>query len=126
MKNFFKIIACIFLFSTAYADITTPQKTILVTHDKLEFTITVASNPSTGFIWLLESYDTHLLKVKKHEYVAPTAKNKIGVSGVEEWVFIAKKDLIGPRVTKITLIHARPWEVETSMADEETFTVVLD
>lgn len=126
MKHVFKIIACIFLFSNAHADVTNPQKTILVTKDASAFTITLASNPSTGFVWLLESYDAHLLKVKKHEYVAPAIKNKVGVPGVETWEFAARKDVIGPRVTKITLIHARPWEVDTTVADEETFTVVLD
>lgn len=126
MKQLFKMIACVCLFSTAHADISNPQKTILVTKESSEFTITLASNPSTGFVWLLESYDPHLLKVKKHDYVAPVTKNKVGVSGVETWEFAARKDVIGPRVTKITLIHARPWEVDTTTTDKEIFTVVLD
>ena len=91
-----------------------------------EVSFTLASNPSTGFIWLLESYDSHLLKLVKHDYAAPdNKKNRVGTTGVENWTFTAKSKIPGPQVTKITLINARPWDVNHTTHEKTTFTVVV-
>lgn len=128
MRHLIKIMFYIFLSLSplTFAAITDPAKTIMVGQEESLFTITLASNPSTGFTWLLESYDSNLLKVVKHEYVAPDNKNnKVGTAGVENWTFTAKSKIPGPQVTKITLIHARPWDVNNTTAKKADFTVVL-
>lgn len=100
-------------------------KTILLAQGESSFTITLPSNPTTGFVWLLESYDDHVLKVTKHDYVAPQVKNKVGAPGLEQWVFDVNTEIIGPRVTKVTLIHARPWEVGATTVEKKALTVVI-
>lgn len=105
--------------------ITDCSKSVLVKKGQDKFTITLASNPSTGFIWLINSYDSHLLKIAKHEYLAPKIKNKVGVAGKEQWVFKVKSKIIAPQLTKIAFVHARPWEVANTTAENKTITIVF-
>ena len=57
-----------------------------------EFTITVKSNPTTGFIWSYEASDSTTLHLKSKRYIADPNPNKVsGMGGVKEWVFVADK-----------------------------------
>ncbi|MBP9726369.1 MAG: protease inhibitor I42 family protein [Gammaproteobacteria bacterium] len=112
--------------STDAPSVTNPEKTIIVDKENQEFTIILASTPSTGFSWLLESYDINLVKPIKHDYNAP-AKTALGAAGVERWVFAASPEIIaGPQVTTITLIQARMWDIKNTTSKKSVFTVVIN
>ncbi|MES2203820.1 MAG: protease inhibitor I42 family protein [Pseudomonadota bacterium] len=105
--------------------ITDPNKTILVNQMNNQFTITLASTPSTGYSWLLESYNPNFIKLVEHEYVAPI-KNMPGTSGVENWTFeVQLKQIAGPQLTQINFVNARMWDVNNTTAKKTNFTIVL-
>lgn len=107
--------------------ITDPQKTLMVGQEESLATINLSSNPTTGYVWLLTAYDPALLKIVKHRYIVPAnIENKVGVSGIEQWQFTIKPNSVGPQLTKIHFIHARPWDVDHTMIEEKTFSVVVN
>ncbi len=106
--------------------ISNPEKTIIVDQKNREFTITLTSTPSTGFSWLLESYDINFVKLIKHNYSAPT-ETALGAAGAEHWTFaIAPEIVAGPQVTKVSLIQARMWDVKNTTSKKTVFTVVIN
>jgi len=73
------------------------------------FTVTLASNPTTGYSWKLDgSLNAKILKSEGGKYIAPAQTNPpmVGVGGREVWTFKA----IGPGKQTVTLIYIRPWE----------------
>lgn len=111
--------------SNTIPSITDPNKTILVDQKNKQFTITLASTPSTGFSWLLESYNSNLLQLTAHQYVAPN-KNKPGASGVESWTFkIQSRNIAGPQLAHIHFIYARMWDVNNTTIKNTDFTIAL-
>ena len=130
-----KIVVCasFLLSSLAFAattpdviqEVSNPNKTILVNQINKQFTITLASTPSTGYSWILESYNPNFIKLVEHEYVAPT-KTMPGASGVENWTFETQlEDVAGPQLTEVHFINARMWEANKTAAKKADFTVVL-
>jgi predicted secreted protein len=101
-----------------------PQKSIVVTQADPQFTISLASNPTTGYSWFLESYDANLLSLVKHKYNRPAAPMP-GAGGFETWVFAVKPEAFAaPQITKINLMYARPWNLNDN--NKKTgFTVVI-
>lgn len=129
MKKIFShfVLAILSVYSChVFADISDVRKPILINSDQAEFIITLPSNPSTGFIWLIDSYDAQLFKLVKHDSVVPKDKKIVGAPGVEQWVFEVKEKTIAPRITKITLVHARPWEVANVESEKKVFTIVME
>jgi inhibitor of cysteine peptidase len=136
MKNVLSFVcgASLFLSTYGYAAdmpksvaLTDANKAILVvTKDQPSFTIALPANPSTGYIWLVQSYDAKLLKLSQHHYLASNKKSTVGAPGVEDWVFHVKSKVVAPQITKITLVHARPWEIVEAKGEEKTFTIVVE
>lgn len=81
---------------------------ILVTVRNPVFMIKLKSNPTTGYSWILKTYDPKLINLMSHRYVRP-ATNLIGASGYELWTFSAQQKLLGAKTT-IQLLYARPWQ----------------
>jgi inhibitor of cysteine peptidase len=71
------------------------------------FTVTLCSNPSTGFEWseIAEINDPSVLEQKDHEYTPPEG-TLVGAAGEETWTFKALKK----GTTGITMEYSRPWE----------------
>ncbi|MEW5914649.1 MAG: protease inhibitor I42 family protein [Thermodesulfobacteriota bacterium] len=68
--------------------------------------ITVASNPTTGFRWVLaEQPNPKVIKLLSQNYKA-SEPQRMGSGGTETWAFQA----VGPGRVKINLIYLRPWE----------------
>jgi len=89
---------------------TSPAKAISVTQKKPEFTITLKSNPTTGFSWFLGKYDEGLIKAVSQKYVAPSSK-LMGAPGYEVWTFkVLPKAFAIPSTMEIEMDYARPWE----------------
>ncbi len=131
MKKFFLLAPLLlnFLFPTtvsAAAAASDVNKTIVVGADQSELTIALPSNPSTGFVWLIDSYNSQLLKLSDHEYVAAKEAKVAGAPGIEKWVFTVKSKAIAPQMTKVVLVHVRPWEAIDSTSETASFTVVLE
>ena len=73
------------------------------------FTVTLCSNPTTGFQWqeTAEISDQSILQQTNHEYIAPQGSNPApGSSGVEKWTFKALKS----GATSVSMEYSRPWE----------------
>ena len=70
-------------------------------------TVTLGSNPTTGFRWSEEAQisDTSVLKQVAHKYVAPDSE-MVGASGKEVWTFQALK----AGTTSLSMEYSRPWE----------------
>ncbi len=105
------------------AKFTNPSKSIIVERSNPVFSIVVQSNPTTGYAWLLKSYDTTLISPISHKFYPSTDKNLIGTPGYEKWTFrIKSSGFVVPQTTSITLIYARLWEMQD--AQPTNFKVV--
>jgi inhibitor of cysteine peptidase len=86
-----------------------------------EFTITLESNPSTGYQWqLAKPLDGEIVKRVGSEYQAPETK-LLGAPGKEVWTFKG----VGPGSTAIELNYLRPWEKNMPPVASRTFRVVV-
>lgn len=94
----------------AYSD---PQKPILVKKPQPLFSITLQSNPTTGFLWSLKGFDANTIKPISRTYYPPQKNGLIGRGGYEKWLFSVKPaGFVVPQTTTITLIYARYSELE--------------
>jgi len=83
-----------------------------VTKDNPMCTITLKSNPTTGYAWFLISYDHDLLTLKKHQFVKPDT-DLVGAPGTEEFQFEATDNALkAPHTTSVNLVYARSWELK--------------
>jgi inhibitor of cysteine peptidase len=95
---------------------TDPQKTIMVKSSSPTFSVILQSNPTTGYSWSLKSYDNVLIRpISKKFY--PSKSGLIGAGGYEKWIFAVKSaGFVVPQTTSITLIYARPWDLQGAQA----------
>jgi inhibitor of cysteine peptidase len=89
------------------------------------FVITLASNATTGYQWMLaDSLSPALLRRVKNEYITdaqPAGSPPVaGAGGHERWTFRA----LAPGQATIRLIYVRPWEKEQA-ADTTTYRVII-
>ena len=71
------------------------------------FTVTLCSNPTTGFQW--ESAvisDQSVLTETNHQFVGPEDENLVGAGGKDVWTFQAHKK----GTSTISIAYSRPWE----------------
>lgn len=98
------------LASTAQAVTKQQTETITVSPASPKFTISLPSNPTTGYSWSITGYDKQRLTLDSHRYLAPKGQ-RIGAGGTETWVFKAQPSLFkGTQATTIEFCYARPWE----------------
>lgn len=84
-----------------------------------DFSITLASNPTTGYRWeLAEPLDETLIKLVDSEYKAPRTK-LAGAGGREVWTFKG----IGQGHGVIELKYVRPWEKDAPPGKTAEFAV---
>ena len=76
------------------------------------FTVTLCSNPTTGFLWseTAQIGDLTVLEQAEHEFIPPEATGDKppapGTSGKEVWTFKALKK----GMTEASMEYSRPWE----------------
>ncbi|MBA4389779.1 MAG: hypothetical protein C0399_02445 [Syntrophus sp. (in: bacteria)] len=81
--------------------------------------ITLDSNPTTGYQWQLANpVDEKVLKLISSEYRPPKTK-KLGAGGKEVWTFKA----LSTGQTIINFEYVRPWEKDRGAAEQATFTI---
>jgi inhibitor of cysteine peptidase len=101
---------------------TNAQKSIVVKSSQPSFTVTIQSNPTTGFSWFLKSFDPTLIKPIKRTF-HPIKNGLLGSGGYEEWTFYVRAlAFTVPQSTSITLMYARPFDLDS--AQLTTFKVV--
>jgi inhibitor of cysteine peptidase len=80
--------------------------------------VTLASNPSTGYSWVLKTLDAKVVEQTAQKFVPP--ENQIpGKGGQEVWTFTAK----AAGTTPLRLEYRRPWEKD--VAPGEVFEAKL-
>jgi inhibitor of cysteine peptidase len=84
----------------------------------VSFTISVSSNPSTGYSWEA-GFDQSLLKLVKR--YTPSNSGLMGASGVENFEFEGMK----PGNTNIYLNYKRSFEPNNPSLKSETFNVTI-
>lgn len=86
-----------------------------------EFSVTLPSNPTTGYHWeLAAALDEGIVKLVNSTYQAP-ATDLLGAGGEEIWTFKA----VGRGETVIELKYVRPWEKDVAPADRASFRVTV-
>lgn len=71
------------------------------------FTVTLCSNPTTGFQW--ESAvitEPSVLTETNHQFFGPEDENLVGAAGRDVWTFQALKK----GTSNISIAYSRPWE----------------
>jgi len=85
------------------------------------FTISLDSNPSTGFSWLLvDISDKKALEIVKKEYVN-TGSLTVGAAQTEQWSF----KTINPGKTVLTFEYRQSWEDNEQAQKRETYTIIV-
>lgn len=108
--------------ASANAQPAAPAKGML-TVDYPTYSLQLNSNPSTGYSWFLVAYPNDLLTITQHTYVPPQT-NRVGAGGYEVWEFTAKPEAFTvPRVMKIQMMYARPWEIN-DQSTKQSFYIV--
>jgi inhibitor of cysteine peptidase len=86
-----------------------------------EFSLTLASNPTTGYRWeLADHLDEAIVKLVASEFKAPQT-TLIGAGGQEIWTFRAA----GRGETVISLKYVRPWEQDGEPAQTASYKVTV-
>ncbi len=86
-----------------------------------EFSITLASNRTTGYQWQLAApLDERILQLVGSEYVSPSV-SRPGAGGTEVWTFRA----VGRGSAEIVLQYLRPWEKGVTPAETAGYLVVV-
>lgn len=99
-------------------------KPIMVLADQPQVILKLKANRSTGYQWILKSYDHDLIEPISSVYQANKNPQLVGSPATSLWTFKVKPvAFVVPQTTQITLIYARPWSLE--QADQKTVTVVM-
>lgn len=109
-------------FSSTQIKLSADSKPIHVTSAHPEFTLTLTSNPTTGYSWYLRSYNSQLITLVGHKFVT-SHRLLPGSGGKEVWTFkVNPNGFLAPQVSCIQLIYARPWEMKSG--EIKKFTVI--
>lgn len=83
------------------------------------FEVKLPANPSTGFRWTLESYDTeHFIYLETDD--VPAATTRMGAPGTRIFYFKQKDKTTCPESTALRFVYSRAWEVDSSSSTEVT------
>ena len=78
-----------------------------------QFSITLASNPTTGYQWSVVDYDKNLLNLSQSQFKKAQSK-LIGAGGTMVFTFVLKLHKIYPASTEIQFKYARAWDVKSA------------
>jgi len=89
------------------------------------FTLTLCSNPTTGFTWTESAQISTppVLEQTSYQYIAPSGdEGMVGAPGQAEWIFQALKQ----GTTQVFLDYSRPWDGGEKRVWTLDLTVVVD
>lgn len=81
--------------------------------------IRLDENPTTGFQWQIDAFDTQVLSESGSQY-EPSRTDRLGGGGLRTFVFTARE----PGRTTVRLSYRRPWE--TASQDASSFSVDIE
>lgn len=89
---------------------------------RVDITIELDSNPTTGYIWSWSQDGTGSLSLVDESFIEPSTP-MLGAGGKQVFVFSGG----APGEVTLTFIYARPWESpELAPADMRTFHYIVD
>jgi inhibitor of cysteine peptidase len=99
-----------------------PNETIVVNPKKPNFTITVNSNPTTGFRWSVKSMDEGLFSLVSSNYQRGRSK-LIGTGGQTTFRFKLNEMKKYPKKTTIILFYSQPWQPKRGTIKKFTISI---
>ncbi len=94
-----------------------PDGNIITTTAGGEFSITLDSNATTGYMWMYE-VDTSYIEPVSSDYIAPESTELVGVGGQQVFTFRALQE----GETEVSFSYLRPWE-SVQPIDQKTYVV---
>lgn len=119
MKIFASICLVLTIMTNCYA---TDSETIHVRSGDMTFQVSLPSNPTTGYEWVLKSYDTKLLKLLSGIYT-PSKSSLLGAGGTMVFSFERIRKVAVSETTVLMFRYERPWEKESGTS--KTVTLVF-
>lgn len=83
--------------------------TINVPQSQKQIVVSLPSNPTTGYQWVVKQYDQSLFTLMASNYIAPQTQ-LIGAGGHMVFTFEVVKDAKRPQQSVMEFIYQRPWE----------------
>jgi inhibitor of cysteine peptidase len=77
-------------------------------------TVVLEENPTTGFVWTLESVDAAIVSLEGSDFI-PAAGGGLGAGGQRVFTFLPRQ----PGVVTLNFFLARPWEDENVHPQEK-------
>ena len=98
------------------------DQTVRIPSNQNTLTLQLKANPSTGYQWFLENYNSTYFTYLGYHYLAPqsndTAGKMTGVPGMAQFTFQVNPAFHqAPLVSKIHLIYARAWNMDADATD---------
>lgn len=87
-----------------------------------EISVTLLSNPTTGYSWSAEVEDENIATYIGSDYDAPNTEGIVGAGGAETLHFRT----VNPGTTNVKLIYSRPWSGEVANSHTAVITVNQD
>ena len=86
-----------------------------------QFTISLPANPTTGFKWVVDKYDTTRFTLLTEAYSAnPSAR--MGSGGQSVFTFAVKATCKYPKATRMTFRYQRPWDEQSARLTQVNIT----
>lgn len=103
------------------------QSTLYVKASHPEFSIRLPENVTTGYSWFIKRYNPNFIQVlgKTHQNHphSNTQKSAVGMPGTAVFNFkVLPAALTAPQHLQVTLIYARPWQIQSG--EIQTFDIV--
>jgi predicted secreted protein len=87
-----------------------------------EFSLELSTNPTTGFYWEIEPYNSKVLALEADKYTKDEAPNNfVGVGGIRALKFKALK----PGNATVKLNYRRPWEKDAAPAETKILEFII-
>lgn len=99
------------------------DKPILLTSKQTTFSVSLPSNPSTGYSWVLQGdYNAALIQPVEQHYVI-IKKDLPGAPRLDQWTFkLSKLAFQAPTHITLKLQYVRPWE--TGSTNNKTLNII--
>lgn len=103
------------LFASDKPQFVDATKPIIIKASHPNFSVRMKANPTTGYSWIYDAAHSSLLVVAiKEQYFAPVSE-LVGASGYDVWTFhVSPQAFTVPTKASVTLLYARPWQVNSA------------
>lgn len=98
--------------------------TVTVDPSATGFVVTLPSNPTTGYQWVLTQYDKRLFKLMNSHYDAPKTR-LLGAGGQMNFNFSLIKAKVYPSMSQMIFTYRRPWEPKSGTPQIVTISFVF-